>query len=397
MAPVTSEAELVARITMLEEQKNAVAASQADAILAFARAHAVSQTAVGWVEPETLERSIAAQVGLACRVSPTEGRRRVRVARDLHDGHTQVRDLYAVGKLSEYQVATIARATAHLAADERAAVDRSLAERGVERMGVRRIGDLTRKLAAEVAPEKFAARAHAARTGRYVSLRPGQDGMAYLSAHLPAEQAIACLGALAKAVNEVAVSPEPVTRGRGEIMADTLVERLTGQATAHDVNVEVQVLVPVEALLDPDSPLPAEIPGYGPVPLERILTDTGGAKAVRRLLTREGIVIGGDSRQRAFTGVLATFIRARDGNRCREPFCDAPIRHLDHIRRRADGGPTEYGNGRGLCAFHNQVRETRGWHADTDGTTIVTTTPTGHTYESGIGRPPTQQDRTHAA
>ncbi|WP_240157295.1 HNH endonuclease [Pseudonocardia broussonetiae] len=335
------------------------------------------------VDPEALERSIAAQVALACRVSPTEGRRRVRTARDLHAGHTRVRELFSAGLLSEYKTATVIAATAHLSPAERAQVDQELAEQRVETLGVRRIHDLARTLAAQVAPEKFTARCRAARSGRRVSVRPSADGMADLTAHLPVEEAVACYAALAAAVNEVAVQPEPVTRGRGQIMADTLVERLTGQATARDVAVEIQILVPVEALVDRDSPLPAEIPGHGPVPVE-LLTCGAGRKTWRRLITRDGTVIGGDSRSRFFTGRLAALIRARDGHRCREPYCDAPIRHIDHIRRWSELGRTEFDNGRGLCAFHNHVRETVGWRAEVTSGTVRTTTPTGAEYVSEL-------------
>jgi hypothetical protein len=385
------EAALIERITLLEERKAAVAAEQADAILAFAKAHAESQTAAGSVEPEALERSIAAQVGLACRVSPTEGRRRVRTVRDLHAGHTRVRALFATGRLSEYKTATIVAATAHLSPAERAEVDRRLADLRVETLGVRRIHDLARTLAAEIAPEKFTARCRAARTGRRVTLRPAADGMADLTAHLPVEQAVACYAALAAAVNQAATQPEPVTRSRGQIMADTLVERLTGQTLATDVPVEIQILIPVEALLDPTSPLPAQVPGHGPVPADLLATGAGRT-TWRRLVTRDGIVIGGDSRRRRFTGQLAALIRARDGGRCREPYCDAPIRHIDHIRRWAENGRTEYDNGRGLCEFHNHVRETPGWQARTTTRGIETTTPTGHTYESDIRTPIGQSD-----
>ncbi|MBW0088809.1 DUF222 domain-containing protein [Pseudonocardia sp. KRD-184] len=202
-----SEVLLVERIARLEEQKAAIAAEQSEAVLAFARAHAESQTAAGTVDPEALERSIAARVGLACRVSPTEGRRRMRIARDLHDGHTRVRELHAAGALSEYKAATIVAATAHLSTDERAEVDELLAQQRVETLGVRRIHDLTRSLAARVAPEKFHARCRAARTGRRVSVRPAADGMADLTAHLPVEETVACYAALAAAVNEVAARP----------------------------------------------------------------------------------------------------------------------------------------------------------------------------------------------
>ncbi len=248
-------------------------------------------------------------------------------------------------------------------------------------MGVGKLRDLARSLAAQVAPEKFRARHAAARSGRRVTLRPAADGMTDLIAHLPAEQGAACYAALHKAFNDASVNPAPMTRGRGQVMADTLVERVTGQTTADGVNVEVQIVVPIEALVDPDSPLPAELPGHGPVPVELLATTTG-RKTWRRLITRAGIVIGGDSRRRAFTGVLADLIKARDRHRCSEPFCDSPIRHIDHIQRWADGGRTEFDNGRGLCAFHNYLREEAGWQVRRTKNGVLTMTPTGHSYIS---------------
>ena len=133
---------------------------------------------------------------------------------------------------------------------------------------MRRVHDLTTRLAMEVAPEKAQLKARAARAGRHVRVRLAADGMADLVVHLPAEQAAACFGALHRAVHEHYVTAESVTRCRGQILADTLVERLTGQATARDVAVEVQILMPVEALLDPTSAVPAQIAGHGPIPVQ---------------------------------------------------------------------------------------------------------------------------------
>ena len=145
------------------------------------------------------------------------------------------------------------------------------------------------------------------------------------------------------------------------------------------MNVEIHVVVPIEALVDPDSPLPAELPGHGPVPPD-ILSTTAGRKTWRRLLTSQGIVIGGDSRSRKFTGLLAELIRARDRYRCTESACDAPIREIDHIIRATDGGPTTFDLGRGTCQFHNQLRELPGWSVERIPDGVLTTTPTGHTY-----------------
>jgi Domain of unknown function (DUF222) len=353
------ERELLDAISQAQSAENSAAARKASAIRDFALLRAASLTSVGEVEPERVERKIVAEVAVACRVSPFQGRRRLHAARDLHLGLDHVRGLFAAGELAEDKVQKIVVATAHLDRAERATVDARLATEGIERLGVRRVHDLTTRLAMQVAPDKAEARARAARAGRHVRVRSAADGMADLVAHLPAEQAAACVGALHRAVHDHYVTAESLTRNRGQILADTLVERLTGQTTADDVAVEVQVVMPVEALLYPDSPLPAQIAGHGPVPAQiaRDLLATTGRKTFRRLITRDGIVIGGDSRRRSFDGVLETFLRARDGDRCTEPYCDAPIRHIDHVQRWTDGGRTEFVNGRGLCEFHNHARE----------------------------------------
>jgi hypothetical protein len=277
------------------------------------------------------------------------------------------------------RVSTVVAETAHLDPAERAEVDRLLAAEHIARRGIGTLRGLARTFAAQVAPGKFRARCAAARTGRRVTLRLGADGMTDLTAHLPAEQGAACYAALCTAFNEVSVNPAPLTRSRGQVMADTLVERLTGQAVAEDVHVEVQVVVPIQALLDPHRPLPAEIPGLGPVPAE-VITTGAGRKAWRRLLTRDGIVIGGDSRRRTFSGVLAELIRARDRWRCSEAQCDAPVREIDHIRQAADGGDTSFDQGRTVCRFHNELRELPGWRVERVPDGILTTTPTGHSY-----------------
>jgi hypothetical protein len=340
---------LLDAISQAQIAENAVAARKASAIREFALLRASSLTSAGDVEPERVERKIVSEVAVACRVSPFHGRRRLHLARDLHLGLDHVRTLFAAGELSETAVFTVVAATAHLDPAERATVDQRLAGAGIERLGVRRVHDLTTGLAIEIAPEKAQARAGAARIGRHVRVRLAAEGMADLVAHLPAEQAAACFGALHRAVTEHYVTADTVTRHRGQILADTLVERVTGQATAGDVAVEVQILMPVEALLHPGSPLPAEIAGHGPVPAQiarDLLASTAGKKTLRRLVTREGIVIGGDSRRRAFDGALETLIRARDGNRCTAPYCDAPIRHIDHIQRWSPDATTPARGGR---------------------------------------------------
>jgi hypothetical protein len=71
---------------------------------------------------------------------------------------------------------------------------------------------------------------------------------------------------------------------------------------------------------------------------------------------RRGPIVGGDPSRRCFDGWLAKLIRLRDQT-CRDPFCDARIRHIDHITRYSDGALTTYINGRGECERGNLVRK----------------------------------------
>lgn len=89
---------------------------------------------------------------------------------------------------------------------------------------------------------------------------------------------------------------------------------------------------------------------------------------------------------RTFPRVLAQFIALRDGI-CRTPYCDAPIRHIDHATPASRGGPTTVGNGDGVSEACNDTKEAPGWTVvsgtDEGGThTVAVTTPTGGTHHS---------------
>src|SRR3954469_10572218 len=135
------ERELLDAISQAQIVENAAAARKAAAIREFALLRAASLTSVGDVEPERVERKIVAEVAVACRVSPFQGRRRLHAARDLHLGLDHVRGLFAAGELAEDKVQKIVATTAHLDPTERATVDQRLATEGIERLGVRRGGE----------------------------------------------------------------------------------------------------------------------------------------------------------------------------------------------------------------------------------------------------------------
>jgi hypothetical protein len=140
---------------------------------------------------------------------------------------------------------------------------------------------------------------------------------------------------------------------------------------------------------------PAILPGNHPIPAalaRRMIADLDPATRVwiRRLYTHphSGHLVAMDSRARRFRAGLRQLLVLRDQS-CRTPYCDAGIRHADHLRPAARGGTTSRRNGQGTCEGCNYTREAPGWqartHPDRDPQqpgAVTVTTPTRHTYTS---------------
>jgi hypothetical protein len=365
-------------------------------MVGFARSQVAAQRRAVLADPRAVGRGIADQLALACRVSPSEGSRRLGVARALHAELPATGGLLRGGRISAYVAGLVTSEPGHRDPDRRRAVDGRLAGE-LGDCAPRRAAMLARKYAYAADPQGYAQRGRTARADRRVGLRPAPDTMAILSGVLPVEQGVACLAALRTHTDSVKDTGD--ARSRGQIMADTLVERITGQVAATDVSVEVAIVVPVDALVGAGTATTAEVVGFGPIPAELakdVLAGSRGRRWWRRLFTGpHGGVVGGDRARRCFDGTLAALVGYRDGGRCREPFCDAPAREVDHIVPHRSGGPTTFTNGRSACVRSNQVREMPGWVVrlvhDGRGVhphTVITVTPTGHTYVSRAGPAP---------
>ncbi|MEP6761890.1 MAG: DUF222 domain-containing protein, partial [Sporichthyaceae bacterium] len=274
------------------------------------------------------------------------------------------------------------------AADRRIA-DAELAPRAGS-LGDRETEAAARSVAYRLDPHAFTARSQGAARDRRVTLRPAPDTMSRLAGFLPVGQGVAAYAALTRHADGLRASGD--ARSRGQIMADTLVERLTGQATAAAVPVEVE-LVMTDSTLVAGADEPAHILGLGPVPApvaRDLLRDTDADVWLRRLFARpgDGALAAMESRRRLFPDALRRLILLRDQT-CRTPWCGAPIRHSDHVTAARDGGVTSAANGQGLCEACNHTKQAPGWRADPGpggaGRAVHVTTPTGHTY---VSRPP---------
>lgn len=281
-----------------------------------------------------------------------------------------------------------------------------------------------RALAAD--PEA-AARAHAReRRGRYVSLEPVRDGMAWLHAYLPASDAVAVHATLT-ALADAAPPDDP--RGPDERRADALVDVVTRWLDAGTCpdgtplprrqrrRPHLQVTIAASTLAGGDDQ-PAELAGYGPITADMarqiarnatwrtVAVDPSTGEARPTGTGRDGPATGagrdgprrdgpgGGGRAGAQTppgyrppAALADDVLTRDRT-CTFPGCRVPAMRcdLDHIEpfdpsRPADGQTVD-ANLHALCRHHHNLKTHGGWQVRRDGATGRTewTAPTGHAY-----------------
>lgn len=409
-SPAVSDPERVDRMRALEGLKSAAAAAQAHDMVAFADSQLDGQAAQG-LPARDRGSGIPSQIGLACRQSPHKASRMLTTARALLDNLPQTLAALARGETTEHRASLIAKETNVLDSDQRRRVDAELAPRLGE-LGDRATEAEAHRWSCRLAPAEMAERAARASADRRVTIRPAPDTMAHLTGLLPVKDGVAVYAALDAAAKAAIAAGD--TRGRGQIMADTLVERVTGVASgAHPI--EISLIMTDRALLA-EGDEPAHVHGYGSVPAEvarrwilAVLDrdDDGGRRArrhkrgrvwLRRLFTSPDgrDLVAMDSRRRTFPRMMRRLIEFRD-QVCATPYCDAQIRHIDHVTPVREGGATSYANGRGTCARCNYAKEAPGWSASvTDSTrqpsggdrVVTLQTPTGRLYPS---RPPPPQ------
>lgn len=382
--------DLVALIAALEDLKCRAEGAQVMASAALDRVQRDEQS-VAEVPAAQQGKGLGLQVALARRESHHRGRQHLGLATVLTNEMPCTLQALRAGRISEWRATLVARETACLSREHRGQVDRLLGDGdALHRASDRGLVGELRRMTYRLDAESVVSRRRRAESDRGVWLRPAPDTMTYLTALLPVVEGVGVYAALTRAADTARAAGDE--RSRGQVMADLLVTRALGQPGGRpQVPVMVNVVVSDQVLLGgSDTDGPGEVDGYGPVPgsLVRDLA-TGGpraAVALRRLYARpaDGGLVAMDSRSRCFPAGLAELIRLRDRT-CRMPWCDAPIRHIDHVRPVADAGSTAASNGQGLCEACNHAKQARGWtqevvagpHHD-----VVTKTPTGERHRS---------------
>lgn len=385
------DADRIDRLRLFEELKAAAAAAQALEAVALNRSRRAQESVAG-VPRDRQGLGIASEVALAMRTSPHRAQRWLGWAKIVTSEMPSTFAALQAGRTTQWRATLMARETIFLSREDRLLVDAELGPQ-LETMGDRRVEGSARAMACRLDPRGAAERASNASKDRHIGIRPAPDTMCRLTGLLPVADGVAAYAALVKTADTLIAAGD--RRGRGQLMADTLVERVTGQAVCGDVAVEVNLIMTDRTLINSGEGRDeaAHLDGYGPIPadLARDLALRGnGDRWLRRLYTEpdSGQLAAMDTHRRTFTANQRRFLRVRDRT-CRTPWCDAPIRHCDHVVPHAGGGATSVGNGQGLCETCNHAKQAPGWHARADGAgLIITTSPTGHRYLSPLPRAP---------
>jgi hypothetical protein len=150
---------------------------------------------------------------------------------------------FRAGRISEFKASIITRLTERLTPEVREKVDLAIAgdSRWLESLGERELEAEVSKLAYCFDPQTFIKRAAAAAADRRVTSRPAPDTMMRLTALLPVVQGVTAYAALRSwaVAQNAAGDPRPLN----QLMADRLVELVTGQAAADQSAVRADVQI----------------------------------------------------------------------------------------------------------------------------------------------------------
>ncbi len=220
---------------------------------------------------------------------------------------------------------------------------------------------------------------------------PADDGMAWISALLPAVEAHAIHGRVT-AIAKVLSAREGETRSLDQLRADAFADLLIDGNTpshpkeARGIRATVAVTVPVLSLLDDRHATrePAVVEGIGPIPIERARELSGAADSFMRILTHPetGMVLSVGRDQYRPPAALRKLARWR-ADTCMAPGCGIPASRcdIDHSIAWEDGGDTSLQNLSPLCRGHHRVKHHGRWTVtQLDGGVLEWISPTGRRY-----------------
>ena len=354
-------------------------------------------------------RSIAAEIGVATRVSDRSMQRQIGEAASLVADYPATLAAREAGEITRGHLRAVQDAGAILPQGDRAEFDIAAADM-CSGDSAARVGPRLKVLAEQLHPISMQERHDIAHATRCVKVVRGDEGMSTLMLPIPSLYADAVYDRLtqqARVIVDARKTPPTglddaalavITtdnRTMDQVRADLAVDMLLtssptadptrtddGPGTLGAIRAKVQIIVPVQTLLG-TSEEPATLVGHGPFDPETTRALAAATKLPwERVLTHPitGAVLHTDTYQR--TRAIDRFLRARDQH-CRFPGCRvAAIRcEIDHTIDYALGGATDVCNLCCLCQRHHTMKQFAGWKVrQLGGGVLEWTSPTGTIY-----------------
>ena len=337
------------------------------------------------------ERAAVAEIAVRLRLAEQTVRSRAAHAGVLRERCPGMWAAFTEGRVSERHAVEAARLAATLPEDRDAwgAFDLGALDRAL-RLAPARFATAARVLRERVHAESLEARHGRARGDRGVWMTAELDGMATLTAFLPADRAAAAMTRLDRTARHLATADDE-TRTLAQLRADVFADLLSGagpavEATHTHVSAtpgtrdraasttpaparpSVIVTIPALTLLGADD-APATLDGYGPIDLDTARRLAGDAPSWIRVLTHP--VTGAPVALDRTTYRVPTALRRWLGitsPTCALPGCARPTRDcdLDHLHAWSDGGATDHDNLDPECRHHHRMRHETRWAASRD-------------------------------
>ncbi|WRH24268.1 DUF222 domain-containing protein [Arthrobacter sp. JZ12] len=353
---------------------------------------------------ESAQTLAAADVGAVLKVPEGSAGKLVEQAKLLVNFFPATVEALQLGRISRRHAVTVAQECCGVPEHEVPGFEEQLLEIA-RTTTVAKLGHRARRLRERLHPEALGVRREKKARERCVVVDPDRDGMAWLSAYLPAETAYG----IAHRVDITARTLKGPDEDRmlGQLRADVFADLLThtcpsdptiidpilidptvtaggtfGAATGsgqrggsgaentgqfdegyRGIRARVFVTVPVMTLLGGDQP--AELDGYGPIDADTARRLAGHAPSFTRLLTHpeSGAVLSvGRTRYRPPKD-LQDWVRVRDRT-CRHPGCNRSAAgcEIDHTIPWHQGGYTRADNLAALCKRHHMFKSEGLWH-----------------------------------
>jgi hypothetical protein len=377
----------------------------------------------GWDAATTARRTVSSEIATALHVPERDAVNMVETAKALVRHLPDTLDALGHGSISYRHAERIAEHSFTLPDEAKPEFDRVLAEVAPE-LTAAQTNDRARRLREHLHPASITERRRAAIENRCVTVDTAQDGMAWLSAYLPGEQAIAIHSRLTDLALDIRrgqarnaqdfpaqgslVQGSPASLAHGpydprtlaQLRADALADLLIagevptpdaglsgavrpGTAWRRGVRAKVLVTVPVLTLLGSED-IPGTLEGYGPIAPDVARELAASAPSFIRILTHPetGAVLSIGRDRYAVPADLRAWLRARDET-CRFPGCGTRAEHcdIDHTIAWQHRGPTSADNLAHLCRSHHALKHNTAWTViQTSDGVLQWRSPTGRSY-----------------